>query len=497
MKLGQLIKEKVSAQKGWQQIDVNAIHEDSRAIQPGDLFVAVPGLRVDGHDYIDAAVKAGAAAAVVKRPLSLDIPCLVVENPAQVLALATARLYGEPGKTLTLLGVTGTNGKTTTTYLCESILKAAGFSPGVIGTVTYRFAGKIEQAPYTTPTPKILQGVLAKMVDAGCSHAVLEVSSHALEQERVWGCPFSVAAFTHLTQDHLDLHKTMEAYLQAKLLLFKRHLIPGGSAVVNLDGDGAEAVVKQVKQRADVKLLTCSTQGGLADARLDEVRYSVQGLDAKLRIGEHESAIHSRLIGAFNGDNILLASAICFAAGVPFGRIAEAVSALQGVPGRLERVDDNGPFAVLVDYAHTPDALSRAIAVLRPLCQGRLIVVFGCGGDRDRTKRPLMGQAVVRGADLAVVTSDNPRTEDPLSIISMILEGIHAENALELKNLNAPRGYLVQPDRRRAIREAILGAKAKDIVLIAGKGHEDYQILGTERIHFDDREEAKSVLAER
>jgi len=303
-----------------------------------------------------------------------------------------------------------------------------------------------------------------------------------------------VAAFTHLTQDHLDLHGSMDAYREAKLLLFKRHIAPGGVAVVNVDGSGAGAVIDAVQERGDISLIRCSRAGRPAEAELLHSQYSVDGLRGVLRIGEQEVEVRSPMLGAFNGDNILLATACCHAAGVDLETTARGVAALSGVPGRLERVDGGLSFAVLVDYAHTPDALVRAMEVLRPLCTGRLMVVFGCGGDRDRSKRPLMGRAVARFADLAVVTSDNPRTEDPQEIIDAILVGVEAEGIPRLPDLSAERGFMVQADRRAAIFTAVQAAQAGDIVLIAGKGHEDYQILGREKIHFDDREQAIEAL---
>jgi UDP-N-acetylmuramyl-tripeptide synthetase len=480
-------------------VEVTGVQEDSRQVGPGDLFVAIKGRTVDGHEFAAEAVQAGAVAVVAERPLEVSVPCFVVEDAPQALALCAGRLQGEPARKLELLGVTGTNGKTTTTTLMESILAAAGKRPGVIGTVTYRYAGESEPAPFTTPTALVLQQVLRRMVDRGCTHLCAEVSSHALQLGRIWGLDFAVAGFTHLTQDHLDLHGSMEAYLAAKLLLFQRHLRRGGTAVVNVDGGGAEKVIEAVRARGDLRLLRCSSTGREAEAQVLEMSSSIAGMKARLRLERTELELRSRLVGAYNADNILMAATCCHAAGVPAAAIAAGIEALRGVPGRLEPVEHSGgDFAVLVDYAHTPDALERAIGVLRPLCRGRLITVFGCGGDRDRTKRPLMGRAVARGADLAVVTSDNPRTEEPLSIIEAIVVGVSAEPIAKLERLEAAgRGYYVEPDRRRAIHAAIAAARPGDIVLLAGKGHEDYQILGRTKIHFDDREVAAEALRDR
>jgi UDP-N-acetylmuramyl-tripeptide synthetase len=502
----------LSAHGDWAAVAVAAVHDDSRRVGPGTLFVAIEGLTVDGHDFAAGAEERGAVAVVGARLVpGLGVPSVVVEDPARVLALCAARLAGDPASAMSLMGITGTNGKTTTTYLMEAILAEASHRPGVIGTVAYRYAGQDRKAPFTTPTPVVLQQVLREMRDTGCSHVVIEVSSHALELGRVWGLSFDVAAFTHLTQDHLDLHGSMEAYLEAKLLLFSRHLRPGGTAVINLDGHGAGEVWRTAKARGDVRLLGCSSQGHAdAGATLSGARHAMEGLQARLRVGAAEIEVSSPLIGAYNADNILMAAACCHAAGVDLETVARGIATVRGVPGRLERVTEpTDPFAVLVDYAHTPDALARAMEVLKPLCRGRLIVVFGCGGDRDRSKRPLMGGNVARCADLALVTSDNPRTEDPQAIIDAILTGVRAEGIPELERLGgepapsrqggdffggAARGFVVEPDRRTAIGAAIRAARRGDVVLIAGKGHEDYQILGTTRIHFDDREEAREAL---
>ena len=494
MKLGRLLKDILPVDPSQAELEITGVQEDSRGVKPGDLFVAVEGLTVDGHDFAAGAAAAGAAAVIARRELDLPVPCLLAEDTMKALCLAASRLAGDPCQEMTLLGITGTNGKTTTTYVMESILAAAGHRPGVIGTVGYRYGGQEHKAPFTTPTPQVLHETLGQMAGARCTHGVLEVSSHALDLGRTWGLEFEVAAFTHLTQDHLDLHGSMEAYLQAKLLLFSRHLRPGGTAVVNMDGHGAGPVMDLVRARGDARLIRCSASATEAEARLRDVRYTIDGLQGTLGLGGREVEVRSPMLGTFNGDNILMAAACCHAAGVELDAVVAGVELLAGVPGRLERVDGGREFAVLVDYAHTPDALIRAMDVLRPLCKGRLIVVFGCGGDRDRTKRPLMGGAVARGADLPVVTSDNPRTEDPGLIIEAIVEGVEGEGLTRLDRLDAGHGFVVQQDRRAAIFAAVQAARPGDIVLIAGKGHEDYQILGTERIHFDDREQAREAL---
>ncbi|MBW2731548.1 MAG: UDP-N-acetylmuramoyl-L-alanyl-D-glutamate--2,6-diaminopimelate ligase [Deltaproteobacteria bacterium] len=483
-------------------LQIRGITEDSRHVRPGDLFVAVSGLTVDGHDYAARALAAGAIAILGSRPLDLSIPSLVTKDPSRLLGLAAARLAGNPCQRMRAVGITGTNGKTTTAYLLEAILQGAGRRPGLVGTVAYRFGGRSVPSPFTTPTPVQLQKLLAEMVDARCDHLVMEVSSHGLSLGRVWGCEFDIAAFTHLTQDHLDLHHSMEAYLQAKLLLFTRHLKQGGTALVNIDGAQSERVLDALGARADVRVLCVSRlTPQSAEIALEEVRCSLNGIEATLRLPETKVPLRSPLLGTFNADNLLLAAACAYALGVAPDAIAQATEELPGVPGRLERITlaaQKSP-TVLVDYAHTPDALSRAIEVLRPLSKGRLVVVFGCGGDRDREKRPLMGTAVAQGADLALVTSDNPRTENPQQIIDEILPGVAAHLPLLAADtlMSASRGYFVEPNRRHAIDKAVALLEDDDVLLIAGKGHEDYQIIGTERHHFDDGEQARRALRER
>ncbi|MCA9665259.1 MAG: UDP-N-acetylmuramoyl-L-alanyl-D-glutamate--2,6-diaminopimelate ligase, partial [Myxococcales bacterium] len=432
-----------------------------------------------------------AVAIVAQRALGeLAVPVIVCDDTRRALGTAAAALAGQPDRDLALVGVTGTNGKTTTTFLLEGMLERAG----IVGTVACRYApeGEVrldEPTRFTTPTPTLLQPLLGRMRDAGALRVAMEVSSHALEMGRVWGCTFRVAAFSHLTQDHLDLHGDMQSYLAAKRLLFERHLAPGGTAVINVDGDGAEAMLEAARARGDVEIVRCSRARRDVEARIEQLVCDIDGLRGELCLGDERAAFASPLLGEFNADNVLLAAACARAAGSSMQRIVAGAAAAR-VPGRLERVDDasGAQPAVLVDYAHTPDALQRAAAVLRPLCAGRLYVVFGCGGDRDRKKRPMMGRAAREQADVAYVTSDNPRSERPQAIIDEILpafEGAPADS------------YVVEVDRRAAIEAAIAAAAPGDIVLVAGKGHEDYQILGAQRIHFDDREVAREALAAR
>jgi murE/murF fusion protein len=465
-------------------VDIRAVRDDSRKVEAADLFVAVKGLRSDGHAFVAAAIERGAAAIVVERELpDVKIPQVIVPSTSRALGPLIARSLGDPAKGLVLIGITGTNGKTTTTYLVESILAAAGHKPGVIGTVEYRWAGEKHDAPYTTPTPQVLHETFAAMKAAGCTHVVMEVSSAALAMDRLAGIDFTVGAFSNLTQDHLDVHGTMEAYRDAKRRLFRDHL-KGGTAVVNID-DPEGAGMAAAADPAHTKTLKVTVDRDSADVLVLFKESTVKGIAAKFATPRGDVAIEARpLIGQYNVANIALAVGIAEALGIEHAQIAAGVSALEGVPGRVERVANHADLDIFVDYAHTPDALRNVLAALRPLTRRRLICVFGCGGDRDPTKRPKMGAAVAELADLAVVTSDNPRTENPRKIIDQILPAV-------------PKPFFVDVDRRVAIHAAIAEAVPGDVVVIAGKGHEDYQIVGTTKHHFDDREEAAAAAGER
>jgi len=463
-------------------VAVAAVRGDSRAIEPGDLFVAVRGRRTDGHGFIAQVIERGAAAVVVDHEIAgVAVPQVIVPDTSRALGVLIGRVLGDPARRMTLIGITGTNGKTTSTYLIESMLAAAGVTAGVMGTVNYRWRGVTHEAPYTTPTPETLHGALAGMATDGCTHAVMEVTSSALEMDRVIGLGFRVAAFTNLTQDHLDVHGTMEQYRAAKQRLFADHLTADGVAVVNVDDpEGAGMVTAAGAHRV---LRVSIRPDADAEIKVVECESSVDGIRARITTPRGELSIRSRpLVGAYNVANLALVVGIGEALGLDHDAIARGIEAVPGVPGRVERVLNDEGLDILVDYAHTPDALRNVLGALRPLVRRRLICVFGCGGDRDPTKRPLMGAAVAELADLAIVTSDNPRTEDPRAIIDMILPAVSDP-------------FFVDPDRRTAIRAAIAEATPGDIVLIAGKGHEDYQILGTTKIHFDDREEAAEACA--
>ncbi len=478
-------------------VSVCGICDHTDRIRPGDLFVALRGRTVDGHELANRALERGAAALLVERALPLDVPQIVVPDTWRAYGLVAANFWGRPAEAMTGVAVTGTNGKTTVTYMLEAVLRRWGQIPGVLGTVSYRVAGRVSPAPYTTPTPGLLHRVLAEMREAGVSHYIMEVSSHALEMGRVEGILFQVAGFTNLTQDHLDLHGTMEAYFAAKQRLFVHHLAADGVAVAWLDDPSARRMLEPFSGRK----LFCSARDPSADVFLEDLQESLEGFSLRARTPAGPIRVRSRLVGRTNVANTLLAIGMALGLAVPPEIVAAGLADCRRVPGRLDPVRPvgwGGP-AVFVDYAHTPDAIARVLETVRPLTRGRLLIVFGCGGDRDRGKRPLMGRAAAEGADLVVVTSDNPRTEDPLAIIDMAEEGVRAVGLPKIPEgrlAASSRGYVVEPDRRRAIGLALQAAGPEDVVLIAGKGHEDYQILGTRRIHFDDREEAEAVLAE-
>ncbi|MBI2903575.1 MAG: UDP-N-acetylmuramoyl-L-alanyl-D-glutamate--2,6-diaminopimelate ligase [Candidatus Methylomirabilis oxyfera] len=481
--------------RGPLDVDVGGVRYDSRQIKPGDLFVCIRGFALDGHDFLPAAWAAGAAAALVER---FDLPESVLEGGTVVrvsdtrkgLALAASRFYDHPSRRLTLVGVTGTNGKTTTTYLIESLLQRAGHRVGLIGTIAYRSGGVEMDAARTTPEASDLQELLARMVLMRADCAVMEVSSHALTLHRVDGCEFDVAVFTNLTQDHLDFHGTMGAYQKAKLSLFEglgaadTTKSTEKAAVINLDDPAAHLFLRAARTRHYTYSLRQQ-----ADLAATEIRITPDGLRCRLQTPWGATAIRSSLLGRYNLSNVLAAAATGLHLGASLEEMADAISELRHVPGRCERVEEGQEFAVMVDYAHTPDALGRVLDMARECCPGRLIVLFGCGGDRDRAKRPLMGETALRLADFTVITSDNPRGEDPHRIIHEIEDGA--------KKVWGPgKGYVIIPDRAMAIREALSLAQRGDIVVIAGKGHETYQILRDRTIPFDDRQVAREALRE-
>jgi UDP-N-acetylmuramoyl-L-alanyl-D-glutamate--2,6-diaminopimelate ligase len=480
---------------GDNSVEISGIAYDSRNVREGFLFVAIKGHAQDGHAYLDEAANRGAAALVAENfdGVAAEIPRVTVHDSRNALSRLSVRFYGDPCKDIEIIGITGTNGKTTTTYLIESIISAAGGKPGVIGTINSRFQGNVRPSSVTTPESLDLMRTIREMADGGATHVVMEVSSHALDQGRADDCPFSVGVFTNFTRDHLDYHRTMEEYFQAKSLLF-RGLIKDrhgrkGTAVINLDDPRGEVLCSISK----TGVLTYGLSRG-CDVTASDVTTDKSGLRAMIRTPKGETAVTSSLIGNVNLYNILAAAAAAIAVDIEPQKIAEGVKALKNVPGRLESVRNNRGLTIIVDYSHTPDALIKAQNILKPLTSGRLITVFGCGGDRDRGKRPEMGIAAGEVSDVVFITSDNPRTEDPDSIITQIEEGIGKTRLKRLEwkdgqGVNMP-GYFIEPDRHRAIIKAVSIAHEKDIILIAGKGHEDYQIVGREKRHFDDRQEA-------
>ena len=483
--IGALVELGIAASlRGDRDTLVSDVQHDSRRVARGDLFVAIPGEKVDGARFVTDAIGRGASAVAAETELEVSLPSLRVANARRSLSLAAHAVHGDPTSKLVCIGVTGTNGKTTTTWIVDEALTACGMRPALMGTVETRGPGFRAASAFTTPEGDEIARFADRMVTAGATHFVMEVSSHALALFRADGIHFEVAAFTNLTQDHLDFHGTMGSYLEAKTRLFTE-LAPK-HAVINVDDPAGEKLAARI-DRKKTHVLTVGRTNAVADLRVTESSMSRTGIRAvAAQEGRPKLTIQSPMVGAHNLDNLLLAAGILRATGASAEDIERALAKVRGAPGRLERVEDPRDVAVFVDYAHTPDALAKALDALRAITPGKLFVVFGCGGDRDRTKRPLMGEAAARRADVCVVTSDNPRTEDPRSIVDQIVPGVIAGGAKE---------QVIEVDRRKAIGLALSRASRGDTVLIAGKGHEDYQILGTTKIHFDDREEARAAIA--
>ncbi|MFM7426664.1 MAG: UDP-N-acetylmuramoyl-L-alanyl-D-glutamate--2,6-diaminopimelate ligase [Elainella sp.] len=471
--------------------EVKGLTTNSHASQPGDLFIGMPGTRVDGGEFWPGALAAGAIGAVIspaalaKTSAQAQDACLIpVENMSRACAQLAAKFYGYPAQQMQLIGVTGTNCKTTTTHLIEFLLLQAQRPTALLGTLYARWNGFQQTAVHTTPFALELQQQLAEAAQAGSQLAVMEVSSHALAQGRVLACPFAVSVFTNLTQDHLDYHKDLDDYFAAKALLFSPDYLKG-RAVINRDDAYGRRLIEQLDP---AQVWSYSVSDSTADLWTSDLVYEPEGVRGTLHTPQGEVAFQSPLVGQFNLANLLAAVGAALHLGVDLDLIAAALPRFTGVPGRMEQVQvsPQQDISVIVDYAHTPDSLENMLRAARPFIDKRMICVFGCGGDRDRTKRPKMGAIAAELSDWAVVTSDNPRTEDPQRILDDILAGIPASAQ-----------PTVIADRAAAIQTAIQQAQPGDGVLIAGKGHEDYQILGTEKVHFDDREQARAALEQR
>lgn len=498
MKLSELIATSdVLSFAGDKSVEVRGITFDSRNVEPGFLFVALRGAKTDGHSFVARAVKLGAAAVVVESEDMLrDVPgasaVVQVKDARRALAHIAAAWYRRPFDRMNLWGVTGTNGKTTTSYLLESVLSAAGRRTGLIGTVNWRVDGEAYPSSATTPEPLELMKILSFMAEKEASDVVMEVSSHALVQQRVAACSFKGAVFTNLSRDHLDYHRTMKDYLNAKAILFENL---GRDATAVLNGD--DPAGKVIAARTSASVLTYGT-GDTCDVRAVETSLKGNGIQAHLKTPEGNMEIFSPLVGTFNVYNLLAAVAAGLCAGVRPDSVAAGIASLKGIPGRLEPVANSRSVTILVDYAHSPDALKKAIEAVRHMVPGRFITVFGCGGDRDPGKREEMGRIAAGMSDLVFITSDNPRTEDPAAIAAQIESGVRAEGMRPVTGSasDAERGYLTELDRGAAIRAAVEAARPGDLVLIAGKGHENYQETNGVRRPFDDRLAAARAAAE-
>ncbi len=464
-------------------VEVRDVQHDSREVGPGDLYCAIVGRVHDGHGFIREALAAGASAICVSRSTEVPpgVPAVLVDDTRDALGLLAARVHGEPTRSLRIIGVTGTNGKTTTTYLLRHILRRAGRKVDLIGTVEQTIGGHAEKAHRTTPEATDLQRWFRHMLELGTQDVVMEVSSHALDMGRVHGVEFAGAVFTNLTQDHLDYHVTFDRYLAAKLKLFAM-IPPSGFGVVNVDDPAATAFTRQLRGRP---IRFGVTEPADLSARGVELR--AEGSRFTLATSRAEVPVDLPIAGLYNVQNALAAAAAALGAGLGLEDIAAALEDAPAPPGRFERVDRGQPFSVIVDYAHTPDGIAKLLGAVRAITPGRVFIVFGCGGDRDRGKRPQMGALAATMADQIFLTTDNPRSEDPAVITEQIESGIR-----EL----GKRNFVRELDRRRAIRLAMHAAKPGDTVVIAGKGHEDYQLLGDVVEHFSDREEAAAALEE-
>ncbi|MGN1329217.1 MAG: UDP-N-acetylmuramoyl-L-alanyl-D-glutamate--2,6-diaminopimelate ligase [Eubacterium sp.] len=475
MKLSQILNG-IDVKNSFDDREVTDVTQDSRLVREGSLFVCVKGAAFDGHSVAKEMMEKGASAVVVERDLGVDGQILV-ENSREVYSPICANFFSNPADKLKLIGLTGTNGKTTTTFLIKQILENSGKKVGLIGTVQNMICDEIYPAKYTTPDPYELQKLFSMMVDAGCEYCVMEVSSQALAQGRVSGIRFALGAFTNLTQDHLDYHKTWENYFNAKRRLFESCDI----AVTNADDEHGLKIVEGLKFD---KLVTYAVNINDADYVAKNVQFKSNGVEYEL-VGDTIGRCNCPIPGRFSVYNSLCACTCALALGIDFDTVLDSISKSNGVKGRIEVVPTQRDFTIIIDYAHSPDGLENIITSLKEIAKGRVVTLFGCGGDRDKTKRPKMGKIAAELSDFCVVTSDNPRSENPSEIIKDILVG--------MEGINTP--YEVVENRKEAIAFAIKNAKKDDIVLLAGKGHETYQILPTGTIHFDEREVVAEILA--
>ena len=455
-------------------MEISNVRYSSLQVQPGDLFVAIVGYETDGHKYIPNAVERGAALILCEKEMPADTPWIRVANTRKALAQLGANWYGHPAESMKMIGITGTNGKTSVTYLLKSMLESRGAKVGLIGTICNLIGDEELPTERTTPESFELQGILAQMRDKGCTHVVMEVSSHALYLDRTATIPFTVGAFTNLTEDHLDFHKTMENYRKAKSLLFSQCEY----GVFNKADPATPKMIEEAK-------CVCSTFGEDGDIRAENVVLESDHVEMDVCEGEQRGRLRIGIPGRFTVSNGLMALAIARKLGMDFHTAITALSQAKGVKGRIEVVPTPGKdYTVLIDYAHTPDGLENVLRSVKDFCKGRVILVFGCGGDRDSKKRPMMGEIALQYADLTIVTSDNPRTEEPMAIIRDILAGMKK---------GADR-YMVEENRRKAIALALRLGQKDDMIILAGKGHETYQIIGKEKTHLDEREEVAAVL---
>jgi len=480
MKLSHLISNLCCIKtSGDLNIEVRGIAYDSRAVSTGFVFVCVSGYNVDGHGFIDDAVKNGAVAVVVEKEVKVPegVSKVLVPNTRKALAEISSAYFGHPSRQIKLIGVTGTNGKTTTTYFIKSILEKAGQKVALLGTISNIIGDKIVEAKRTTPESYDLQEMFHEMINEAVDYCVMEVSSHSLELERVAGCTFNVGIFTNLTRDHLDFHKTFENYFNSKLKMFSQSKV----AAVNVDDQYGREIVKRI----NIPVIGYSEKSS-GDVTAENVVITSKVSTFTMKYKDQRVDISLPLPGRFNVYNALAAASACIAEGIPFQHIKEGLESVKGIPGRSEVIDSGRGFTIIIDYAHTADGLENILKTVREYAEARIITVFGCGGDRDKTKRPLMGEVSGNLSDFSIVTSDNPRTEDPEAIIEDIIPGVERSKGK----------YKVIVDRRSAIKEALSMAEDRDVVVIAGKGHENYQVLKDRTIHFDEREIVNEILKE-